>query len=111
QVSRESRHFALSQGYRVWKMQDRQGRTRDAIWNPAVDTILFPATPSRYEQLAVYPSHWLRLFAAQYDEEAKIANNIAMHTSLFPRGTLLSIWLLGQLAKFLSMKKLIMVVD
>jgi 2EXR family len=111
QVSRESRHFAFSQGYRVWKMHDRQGRTKDVIWNPAVDIILFPATASRYGQVAVHSSHWLRLFAAQYHEEAEIANNIAMHTSLFPRGTPLSIWLLGQLAKFLSMRKLIMVVD
>jgi 2EXR family len=114
QVSRESRQFAFSLGYRIWTMQKRGGLIRNVIWNPAEDFILFPKRPFGRVDLGIaeaHPYHWLRMFAIQYPKEVSVAQNIAMHTSTWFQGKLEYNWVVGQLLKFTSMRKLVMVID
>jgi hypothetical protein len=89
QVSHESRHLTFTLGYRVWKMQKRGGLVRNMMWNPALDFVSFPKwsfvgmgndTPPE-----VYPYHWLRMFAKQHPEEASVAQNLALYTSIWFR--------------------------
>jgi len=111
QVSKEPRCLAFSQGYRTWTMQQRGGTTRNMIWCPSKDIILFPES-SRHQQRNQIPSfNWLRMFAAQYQHEITIAENIALHTSIWHRDHLESNWISGQLFKFLSLRNLILVID
>jgi hypothetical protein len=116
ETSRESRHLVFSRGYRVWKMQNGQGHVRHVIWHPVVDVILFPPVPPYRDpapDLEVCSSKWLKLFSLQYPEETKMANNIAMYTSMAVRSRPWSgrwKWL-NELAKFQSLRELVIVVD
>jgi len=116
QISQESRYLVFSRGYREWKMQNSQGHIRNVFWNPVVDVILFPPVPPICEspqELEVHYSKWVKLFNLQYPEETRIANNIAMYTSMAVRSRPWGgrwQWL-NDLAKFQSLRELVIVVD
>jgi len=109
----------FNRGYRVWKIQNKQGKVRNVVWNPAVDVILFPPVPLEPRivpspQLRVHEKHYLQLFSLQYPEETKIASRLAMYSSLAlrsrPTGGIRWNWENG-VAKFYSLNEFIMVVD
>jgi hypothetical protein len=120
QVCRESRTLVFNRGYRVWKVQNKQGKVRNVVWNPAVDVILFPSVlletrivPSSLP-LRVHEKYYLPLFFLQYPEETKIASRLAMYSSLAlrsrPTGGIRWGWE-TDIAKFYSLNEFIMVVD
>lgn len=112
QVSHESRNHAFFLGYLTWKMQRRGGRVRNILWDPATDIILLPRDPmSDSEGPKIDPHLWLRMFRAQYPKETGIAQNLALHTSIWKGRTLENIWVSGQLFKFKLMKSLTLVID
>lgn len=96
-------------------MQKRGGLVRNIIWNPAKDFILFPHQTLN-EQLDsdepfVHPHDWLRMFRVQFPTEISLAQNVAMHTSLWFRLKLERNWVVYQLLKFQNMQRLVMVID
>jgi hypothetical protein len=115
QVSQEPRNQAFLVGYRTWKMQKRGGLVRNIIWNPAKDFILFARQtldePLGSGQSFVHPHHWLRMFHVQFPTEISLAQNVAMHTSLWFRLKLERNWVVYQLLKFQNMRRLVMVID
>lgn len=114
QASRESRQLASSLGYQIWTIEKRDGLVRDLIWNPAKDFIVLPPKSNTAESNApvVHRYHWLRMLAKQYPKEVSVAQNVAMHTSLWLRNTMANLWVYQELAeKFTSMRQLVMVID
>ncbi|KAH9212825.1 hypothetical protein DL95DRAFT_391157 [Leptodontidium sp. 2 PMI_412] len=76
QICRESRQFAIKAGYRVWKLRNEYGHTRDVMWNAAVDTVSL-ATPHR----ASIPRFYGELFKRQFPVEVKRVQTIAVPIS------------------------------
>ncbi|KAF4628992.1 hypothetical protein G7Y89_g9156 [Cudoniella acicularis] len=78
-LCKESRNYAISRGYRTWKLQNTSGKTRDVMWNPTFDTVFcdgfgqdlgknffyaksfalqFPLETRELQFLALLSSHW-----------------------------------------------------
>ncbi|KAG4428055.1 hypothetical protein IFR05_016463 [Cadophora sp. M221] len=76
QTCRESRQFAIRAGYRVWKLRDESGRSRDVMWNAAVDTVSL-GTPHR----ASIPRFYGELFRRQFPVEVRRVRSIAVPVS------------------------------
>ncbi|KAL2065938.1 hypothetical protein VTL71DRAFT_3608 [Oculimacula yallundae] len=73
EICRESRQFAIKQGYRVWKLKDEFGNTRDVMWNARLDIVSF-ATPHRRSM----PRFYGELFRRQFPVEVRRVQNIAV---------------------------------
>jgi len=111
-VSRESRNAVFNRGYRVWKMENQLGHTRNVVWHPDIDAIALPPKQQNLQSGQMnYHFYYPKLFSLQYPEETRIARNVALPTSLWQRSRYRWILWYGQLSNFKSLSQLIMVVD
>ncbi|KAH7333052.1 hypothetical protein BKA65DRAFT_38911 [Rhexocercosporidium sp. MPI-PUGE-AT-0058] len=73
QICRESRQFGIKAGYRVWRLRDEFGHTRDVRWNAKLDTVSL-ASPHR----ASLPRFYGELFRRQFPVEVERVQAIAV---------------------------------
>lgn len=66
-VCRASRAIAQAKGYKTWRMIRSDGKVRDLLWNPVIDTILFAGPHDSYFE------SFVQQFSAQASEIRSLA--------------------------------------
>ena len=105
-MCQKSRRLALSKGYKAWRIERRDGKVRDVMWNPSMDAILF---------VDAYTSHCFDLFLEQFPEQVKEVENLALPDSFWLANNVIKpftktkLW--RPLMKFTTLKRLFVRLD
>lgn len=114
-VSQRSRGFVLSQGYVVWKIQNREGYIQLFYWHPAIDVIVFPG--NSYDTLEdgasrVNGHHLAGLFSLRYPNEAKTLKRVAVISPVCRTDPIIRLgWVKKKIEQFVSISELIIIRD
>ena len=79
-ICREARSYALSRGYRAWRLQDTLGRTRNVMWNPDLDTVFFDGLTQNLGRDFFYND----IIARQFPDEMMEVQFLALLSSHWP---------------------------
>jgi len=81
-ISRASRAVALSKGYKTWRISRLDGKVRDLIWNPRMDTIFFENKIKLRTLYGIYDNDF-SIFVKQFPAETREIRSLALPYDTF----------------------------
>lgn len=112
-LNQESREFFLSLGYRPWTLKHPRLGTKDIMWCPAIDTVLFPTMKPGYD--GGFSDHYVRrcfdIFIQHYSAQAAQILRVAFQSSYWPQTRQFAIDLGLFLTEFANMEEIVVVLN
>lgn len=75
-VCYESREVVLKSGYRTWRFYNQEGRGKDVLWNPTLDTVAMVGPHTRG-----FPSFYPQMLEILFPSQANDIQKLAIPTS------------------------------
>lgn len=111
-VNRESRQCLLSLGYRSWALEHPRFGTKQIMWCPSVDTILFPTRTSYYDGgFPNYNRRFLNMFMQHYPTQAAQCHRVALPSSYWSYDRTFAADIGLFLSEFTNLEEIIMVLN